>query len=99
MSASESKIDVHKVANLARIRLSEEEASLFEEQIKKVLKHVDQIETLDLDGVEPTMYAVEQEGNVTRDDENIRESIGPEKTLLNSPKKIGDEFGVPKVVE
>lgn len=45
--------DVAKVANLARLSLTDDELARFTGQLAEILEHADDIAALDLDGVEP----------------------------------------------
>ena len=55
------------VAKLARLRLSDDEVERMTGELSPILEHVEQMEALDLDGVEPTSHVVALE-NVLRDD-------------------------------
>jgi len=91
-------IDVQRVATLARIALTEEETQVFPEQIGKILDHVRQLESLDLEGIEPTAHAVTA-GDVYRDDSESWDGLSKKEALLNAPQPVSGQFGVPKVVE
>ncbi|MCA1660462.1 MAG: aspartyl/glutamyl-tRNA amidotransferase subunit C, partial [Verrucomicrobiaceae bacterium] len=45
-------LDVNYVAKLARLRLSEEEARVFQEQLGHVLEYADKLREVDVRGVE-----------------------------------------------
>jgi aspartyl-tRNA(Asn)/glutamyl-tRNA(Gln) amidotransferase subunit C len=90
-------IDVRKAAELARIHLSDEEASQFSSQLGDVLEYVDQLNSLDVSNVEATAHA-NPVFDVTRPDVS-RPGFGVEKALLNAPQKTSDQFLVTKVVE
>lgn len=59
--------DVRKVADLARLELTESEAVLFAAQIADVLGYVEQLSEVDVTGVEPLMQPLELE-TALRDD-------------------------------
>ena len=61
-------IDVNDVARLAQLRLSEDEASLFQRQLNDIVGYVREIEQVDVEDVEPTAHAVPVQ-NVFRADE------------------------------
>ncbi len=84
---------VHHVARLARLRLSDDEVEAMTGELSKVLDHIEKIGELDLDGVEPTSHVVELE-NVLRDDEP-RPSLPREKALEQAPNSEGTGFRVP----
>jgi len=90
-------IDVHYVAQLARLKLSPEERDRFQSQLNQVLSYVEQLGQLNVDGIEPTAHAAPRT-NVFRADE-IVPSLQAEEALRNAPRKLNDLFLVPKVVE
>jgi len=94
------KIDrdvVKKVAKLARLDLSEEEIDEFTGQLRSILEYVEKMNELDTDGVEPLAHCLAI-SNVLRADE-VRESLGTEKTLSNAPDQDGEFFKVPKILD
>ena len=54
------------VARLARLRLSDEEVDAMVEELPKILGHIETMEALDLEGVEPTSHVVELENVLAR---------------------------------
>jgi aspartyl-tRNA(Asn)/glutamyl-tRNA(Gln) amidotransferase subunit C len=103
MSASESSpvphhtIDVPYLARLSRLELTEEEISLFGGQLGRILDHVEQMNRLDVSGIEPTAHAISV-FDVIRPDE-VRESIPKEVMLSNAPHAANGLFVVPKVLD
>jgi aspartyl-tRNA(Asn)/glutamyl-tRNA(Gln) amidotransferase subunit C len=81
------------VARLARLRLSEEEVDAMLEELPKILGHIEKMEELDLEGVEPTAHVVALE-NVLRADEP-RPSLPVEQALEQAPDPQEGGFGVP----
>ena len=51
-------MDVNEVANLARLALSADETARFQVQLDQILKHVEQLESVDVSGIEPTAHAI-----------------------------------------
>ena len=94
---SAQQLDVAHIANLARLDLSEEEIATFQGQLDKVLAYVEKLSGLDVEGIEPTAHAIPV-FDVMRDDV-ARPGFGLEKALRNAPRRVGDQFGVPKVIE
>ncbi|HEU4481378.1 MAG TPA: Asp-tRNA(Asn)/Glu-tRNA(Gln) amidotransferase subunit GatC [Actinomycetota bacterium] len=88
---------VDHVARLARLDLSEEERERMRAELTKILEHADQIQALDLDGVEPTSHAIPLR-NVMRADE-VRPSLEQAEALSNAPKSEDGRFLVPRIVE
>jgi aspartyl-tRNA(Asn)/glutamyl-tRNA(Gln) amidotransferase subunit C len=81
------------VARLARLRLSEDEVGRMSSELSSVLDHIEKINELDLEGVEPTTHVVEIV-NVLRPDEP-RPSWPRERILDGAPDSAQDGFRVP----
>jgi aspartyl-tRNA(Asn)/glutamyl-tRNA(Gln) amidotransferase subunit C len=81
------------VARLARLRLSNEEIDRMAGELSKILQYVEQMNELDLDGVEPTSHVVELQ-NVLREDVP-RPSLPRERTLEQAPDVAAGGFRVP----
>ena len=89
---------VRKVAKLARLALPEERVAPMAKELNAIMAWIEQLNEVDVDGVEPMTSAVEglslpmREDVVTAGDE-------PERVLQNAPKAEDGFFVVPKVVE
>jgi aspartyl-tRNA(Asn)/glutamyl-tRNA(Gln) amidotransferase subunit C len=81
------------VARLARLELSEDELERMAGELSTILDHVEQMNELDLDGVEPTSHVVALE-NVLRPDEP-RPSWPREQVLEPAPDPDEGAFRVP----
>jgi aspartyl-tRNA(Asn)/glutamyl-tRNA(Gln) amidotransferase subunit C len=81
------------VARLARLRLSDEEVERMTGELSKILEHVEKMDELDLDGVEPTSHVVELQ-NVLREDVP-RDSLPRETALEQAPDATESGFRVP----
>jgi aspartyl-tRNA(Asn)/glutamyl-tRNA(Gln) amidotransferase subunit C len=81
------------VAKLARLELSEEEVEKMASELSGILEHVERINELDLENVEPTSHVVSVE-NVLRPDEP-RPSWPREDVLEPAPDPAGGAFRVP----
>jgi aspartyl-tRNA(Asn)/glutamyl-tRNA(Gln) amidotransferase subunit C len=84
---------VMHVARLARLRLTDEEIEAMVEQLPAILGHIERMESLDLEGVEPTSHVVQIE-NVLREDVP-RPSLPVERALEPAPDPRPSGFGVP----
>lgn len=89
--------DVEHVAYLARLGLAEEEMERLAEQLSNVLEHMQKIDNLDTSAIPPTAQVIPLR-NVMRDDEP-RPSADREDVLQNAPRREGDYFLVPPVLE
>ena len=91
------KHQVKKVAKLSRLDLTEQEVERFSHQLSAVLEYVDKMNEVDTENVEPLAHCLPI-SNCFRQDE-VTDSLGTEKTLANAPKRDGEFFKVPKILE
>jgi len=91
------KMDIEKVARLARLELSGEEKVTFGEQLEQILAYMEQLDRLDTAGVEPTSHAIPIH-NAFREDET-RPSFPQEEVLSISPDQEDGHFKVPRIIE
>jgi aspartyl-tRNA(Asn)/glutamyl-tRNA(Gln) amidotransferase subunit C len=97
MSAAAAHIDIQHVAKLARLQLTPEEAAHYEQQLNGVLDYIATLTAHDLGDVEPSSHALPV-FDVLREDAS-RPGLPPESMLQNAPKRVGDQFQIPKVIE
>lgn len=88
---------VDHVARLARLGLGEDERTRMQTELAHILAHVEKIQELDLDGVEPTSHSVPIR-NVMRPDEP-RDSLPQIEALQNAPESEDGRFRVPRIIE
>ena len=88
---------VDHVARLARLDLSEEERERMGAELSKILEHVETIQSMELDDVEPTSHALPIK-NVMRPDE-VTPSLPVDEALANAPESEDGRFLVPRIVE
>jgi aspartyl-tRNA(Asn)/glutamyl-tRNA(Gln) amidotransferase subunit C len=81
------------VARLARLKFSDEEVERLAPELSKIVEYVEQMDRLDLDGVEPTSHVVELQ-NVLREDVP-RPSLPKERALEQAPDAAEGGFRVP----
>lgn len=89
--------EVSKIALLARLELSEEEAATFTEQLDHILDYFHKLESLDTSSVDPTAHVVDIE-DAYRDDVVTNPPAGDE-LRANAPSADGTSFRVPKIIE
>jgi aspartyl-tRNA(Asn)/glutamyl-tRNA(Gln) amidotransferase subunit C len=92
-----SKEQVQKVAALARLKLTEEEADQYTTQLNNILQFAEKLNELETEQVEPTSHVLPM-ANVLRADEVIP-SLPREKALANAPDQQEGMFRVPAVFE
>ena len=95
--AEASDLDVAYVAKLARLNLTDAETKLFQKQLGDVLKYAQKLSEVDVSHIEVTAHAIPV-FNVFREDEP-RDWLTADEALSNAPRKAGNLFIVPKVVE
>ena len=81
------------VAKLARLRLNDEEVERMAGELSKILEHVETMNELDLEGVEPTSHVVDLV-NVLREDVP-RPGLDRETALEQAPDATETGFRVP----
>ena len=81
------------VAKLARLSFSDEEVDRLAPELSKIVEYVEQMDRLELEGVEPTSHVVELQ-NVLREDVP-RESLPKERALEQAPDAADGGFRVP----
>jgi aspartyl-tRNA(Asn)/glutamyl-tRNA(Gln) amidotransferase subunit C len=88
--------EVLKIANLARLKLSEAEIGNFTGQLDSILEYVKQLDQVDTSKVEPTCF-VEPTHDPMRDDIE-KPSLTQEEALRNGPQVKKGFFAIPKVI-
>ena len=85
------------VADLSRLRLTEEEKKREEAGLGSIIEYMEKLNQLDTAGIEPMSHAFPVR-NVFREDE-VRPSRDRDALLDNAPRKKDGAFQVPKTVE
>ena len=92
-----SREEVSKVAQLAKLKLNEEQIDNHAIQIEKILDYINQLEKIDTTNVSCTTRAIEVV-NVVRSD--IKENCENRDDILNlAPSREDDFFKVPKIIK
>ncbi len=89
--------EVEKIAQLAKLKFSEDEKVKLQKDMNQVLGYIEQLNELDLTDVEPLENINETE-NIMRGDE-VKPWLSTEEALKNAPSKTQKFFKVPKVIE
>lgn len=85
------------VANLARLHLSDEQKQKFAGEVDGILKWVEQLQEVNVEGVEPLVSVTEQTDAIRADivtDGDIQADL-----MKNAPETTHGFYVVPKVVE
>ncbi|MHA1376998.1 MAG: Asp-tRNA(Asn)/Glu-tRNA(Gln) amidotransferase subunit GatC [Candidatus Helarchaeota archaeon] len=92
-----SKQEVEHIAELCRIKLSEEEIKLFTKQFNDILNFFKQLDEVDTDNIPPTFHVLNI-SNVFRED-RVNPSLPKEKIFRNVPKREKDFIKAPRMTE
>lgn len=92
-----TRSDVEKIAQLARLELTEDERALYQGQLSAILDYAARLNELDLEGVPPTAHAVTQQ-NVWREDV-AEPGMAMDAVLLNAPQQADNQFVVQAVLD
>jgi len=96
MSTQLTSDEVQKVAQLSRLKLSDQELEALGSQMGSVLKYIAMLDELDTSSIEPMAHAIEI-SNVFREDA-LHESLPREQALSNAPQTDGKYFLVPAIL-
>jgi len=88
---------ISKVAKLARVSLTPEEVHTFTSQLSPVLEHIDSLNSLNTDQVEPT-FQVTNLKNIFRTDE-VHESLSQKEALSTAHKSDQGYVVMPKTID
>lgn len=92
-----SKDDVIKVAELARLEVTQEETEVFTDQLENILEYVEKLNELDTDNVEPTSHVLDISTSLRED--KVVNWLTIEEVLQNAPESEDDFFVVPQVID
>ena len=90
------KKTIEHIAKLARLRISDEDAQLYGEQLSKVLGHFEQIAKVKTEGIEPLVTPSDVKSFWRAD--VAKKELTAEEIIANAPQKTGNLFTVPPVV-
>ncbi len=91
-----TRADVERVAELARLSLSDDEAERTATELDTILEYAELLQELDTSDVEPTSHAVPLPTPM-REDRPVP-AIDPRVALANAPEESNDAFVVPRVI-
>ena len=90
--------DVERIAQLARLALTDEEKALFGRQLADILTYVEQLRDVDTSGVPATSHSLVA-SSIFRDDD-VRPSLAREDAVAAAPDadRVAGLFKVPRVL-
>jgi aspartyl-tRNA(Asn)/glutamyl-tRNA(Gln) amidotransferase subunit C len=89
--------EIEHIAELARLRLTEEEKARYRDQLSAVLDYMAALRRVDTSTIEPTATVLPLR-TVLRPD-HVRPSAPPDDLLANAPSAEANMFRVPPVLE
>jgi aspartyl-tRNA(Asn)/glutamyl-tRNA(Gln) amidotransferase subunit C len=92
-----SKDQVQKIANLARIEITEAEAEKYSKELSDILGFVEKLDEADTDGIEPIAHITGAK-NVVRDDKVVEYDDDTKNNIINNFPEKKDRFDKVKAV-
>jgi aspartyl-tRNA(Asn)/glutamyl-tRNA(Gln) amidotransferase subunit C len=89
--------DVEDIAQLARLRVTVDEAERLLGELTAILGHMEELAALDTTGVEPMTHAVPMELRLRADD--VEPSLPVDAALGSAPERAADYFQVPRILD
>jgi aspartyl-tRNA(Asn)/glutamyl-tRNA(Gln) amidotransferase subunit C len=86
-----------QIAEIARLKLSEEEVKKFTKQLQQIVEYVEQLNEVPTDHVAPTSR-IEHTKNVLRDD-IVKQWISRDEALKNVPEHKDGLIKVPAILD
>ena len=88
---------VKRVAKLSRIAITDERAESMQAELNTILGFVEQLQEVNVDGVEPMTSVVDMEMRKRHDE--VSDGNKAEDVTANAPRSEENFFMVPKVVD
>ena len=89
--------DIHRIADLAHIEISPEQAQRMQGELNNIFQMIERIQAVDTDGIEPMPHP--HDGYQRLRDDVIREVNDRENNMKNAPEHSDGYFLVPQVIE
>lgn len=87
--------DVRKVADLARLEISDAELETMARQLSAIVEYINQLQQVNTEGVAPLAHALDLH-DVFRDDV-LGQSLSEDEALANAPARKDNFYRVPPV--
>lgn len=95
-----SRQDIIKLANLSRLKLTDEEVERYQTELSSILDYVAQLDKVDVSDLKPTYQVTgltSQDVNASRDDE-VTEQISKEELFKNLPDQQDGYIKVKRMI-
>ena len=89
--------DIHRIADLAHIEISPEQAQRMQGELNNIFQMIERIQAVDTDGIEPMPHP--HDGYQRLRDDVIREVNDRENNMKNAPEQSDGYVLVPQVIE
>jgi len=94
---SVDRATVHRIASLARLAITEEEAEQLEKELSVIFDWVAQLDELDTSAVEPMTRVADMSMRLRKDE--VTDGFYADDIVKNAPKVDDHYFVVPKIIE
>lgn len=94
---SVDRATVHRIASLARLAITEEEAEQLEKELSGIFDWVAQLDELDTSAVEPMTRVADISMRLRKDE--VTDGFYADDIVKNAPKVDDHYFVVPKIIE
>lgn len=94
---SVDRATVHRIASLARLAITEEEAEQLEKELSGIFDWVAQLDELDTSAVEPMTRVADMSMRLRKDE--VTDGFYADDIVKNAPKVDDHYFVVPKIIE
>ena len=88
--------EVREIAQLARLRLDDEEIARLSQELAAILGHIEELRQLDTTAVEPMTHAVPFDCPLRDDQPGAMLTV--DEALANAPDREGSFFRVPRII-
>lgn len=92
-----SKDQVQKIANLARIEITDAEAEKYSKELSDILGFVDKLNEADTEGIEPIAHITGGK-NITREDKIVEYNDETKENIINNFPEKKERFDKVKAV-
>jgi aspartyl-tRNA(Asn)/glutamyl-tRNA(Gln) amidotransferase subunit C len=92
-----SKSEVRKIASLARIEITDEEAEKYSKELSEILNFVEKLNEADTEGIEPIAHITGAK-NVMRGDKVVEYNEETKENIINNFPEKKDRFDKVKAV-
>lgn len=92
-----NRTQIDRMAELARLSLSDEEADRLANELDSFLGYVETLNELDTEGIVPTSHPISLPTPMRDDRPEL--PIDPELAVRNAPETVANAFVVPKVID